>query len=208
MTEGWARAWGPVGLAMARLLGPQAEVVLHDARTDRILAIWQPMSGRVPGDPSYLGELDRLAANESGVYGPYEKLLPDGRRLSCVSAVITAADDTPELVLCVNLDRSPFDQAAELLAAFAAPVRDRPAALFEQDWAERINQVIGGHVRSRGRRVEQFDRADRVAVLAELDQHGVFAVRRSASQVAGALRVSRSTVYALLAQIRTEGVES
>jgi predicted transcriptional regulator YheO len=194
--------WSPVGQAVALLLGPYAEVVLHDAGRDRVLAIWNPMTSRAPGDPSLLGELDQLTPSAHDVYGPYEKQLADGRRLSSVSAVLRGEDGEPSAVLCVNLDRTPLDQAAALLAGFAAPTAPRPEALFEQDWTERVHQIIGSFVRTRGRPVERLRREDRLAVLAELDHAGVFEVRRAIPVVAAALRASRSTVYALLAELR------
>ena len=195
--------WSAVCQAVALLLGPYAEVVLHDAEQDRVLGIWNPMTTRAAGDPSLLGELDQLDPSAHDVYGPYEKLLADGRRLSSVSAVLRGPDGQPSAVLCVNLDRTPLEQAAALLAGFAAPTAPRPQALFEQDWSDRVHQIIGSFVRSRGRPVERLGREDRLAVLAELDQAGVFAVRRAVPVVASALRASRSTVYSLLAELRT-----
>ena len=35
----------PICDALARLLSPHAEVVLHDPATDEIVAIWNPLSG-------------------------------------------------------------------------------------------------------------------------------------------------------------------
>ncbi|WP_431676833.1 helix-turn-helix transcriptional regulator [Kitasatospora sp. KL5] len=201
-TDPRVRLWGPVCQAVALLLGPYAEVVLHDARRDRVLAIWNPHAGRAPGDPSLLGELDRLEPAAHDVYGPYEKLLADGRRLSSVSAVLRGEDGTPSAVLCVNLDRTPLDQAAAVLSRFAAPTAERPEPLFEQDWTERVQEIVGAFVRDRGRPVERLNRAERLAVLAELDRAGVFAVRRAVPVVATALKASRSTVYALLADLK------
>ncbi len=194
--------WSAVCRAVALLLGPYAEVVLHDAEQDRVLAIWNPMTTRRAGDPSLLGELDQLEPSADDVYGPYEKLLADGRRLSSVSAVLRDPAGRPSAVLCVNLDRTPLEQAAAVLAGFAAPTAPQPQALFEQDWPDRVHQIIGSFVRSRGRPVERLGREDRLAVLAELDQAGVFAVRRAVPVVASALRTSRSTVYSLLAELR------
>ncbi|MFI7611547.1 transcriptional regulator [Nonomuraea terrae] len=194
--------WAPVCGAVAALLAPHAEVILHDARRDRVLRVWNPLSRRATGDPSLLGELRRLDPTGDGVYGPYEKLLPDGRRLSSVSAVLRDPDGRPSAVLCVNLDRTPLDQAATLLAAFAAPTASRPEPLFEQDWTDRVHQVVGTYVRAHGRPAERLTRDDRLAVLAELDEAGVFAVRRAVPVVAAALRISRSTLYALLSDLR------
>ncbi|MER6917206.1 PAS domain-containing protein [Streptomyces sp. NPDC000594] len=198
------RQWEPVARAIALLLGPYAEVVLHDPETDRVLGIWNPTGSRRAGDPSYLGELAALDPAGRDVHGPYEKVLADGRRLSSVSAVLRAPDGHPSAVLCVNLDRTPLERAAALLSSFGAPTEHRPEPLFEQDWTERIQHVVGGWVRDHGRPVERFGRADRLAVVRLLDEAGVFAVRRAVPVVAGALGSSRSTVYALLAECRAE----
>jgi len=196
------RRWGAVCEAVALLLGPYAEVVLHDPDTDRVLAVWNPLTARAPGDPSALGDLDRLDPSVRDVYGPYEKLLADGRRLSSVSAVLREDDEWPSVVLCVNLDRTPLERAAAVLSAFGAPTTPRPEPLFEQDWSQRIAHAIGTHVRTSGRAVDRFTRADRLAVLRDLEQARVFTVRRAAPVVAEALRVSRSTVYGLLTELR------
>ncbi|GGU74632.1 hypothetical protein GCM10010211_45640 [Streptomyces albospinus] len=201
------RMWAPACQAVALLLGPYAEVVLHDPDTDRILAVWNPMSSRGPGDPSLLGELDALDPSARDVFGPYEKLLADGRRLSSVSAILRDAEGKASAVLCVNLDRTPLEQAAAALSAFGAPTVSRPEPLFEQDWSERVQHIVGAYVRECGRPVERLTRTDRLAVLARLDEAKVFAVRRATPVVARALRVSRSTLYGLLAELRASNAK-
>jgi D-arginine utilization repressor len=196
------RMWAPACRAVALLLAPYAEVVLHDPESNRILAVWNPVTSRGPGDPSLLGELDALDPSARDVFGPYEKLLADGRRLSSVSAVLRDADGKASAVLCVNLDRTPLERAAAVLSAFGAPATARPEPLFEQDWNERVQHIVGAYVRECGRPVERLTRQDRLAVLARLEEAKVFAVRRAAPVVAAALRVSRSTLYGLLAEVR------
>ncbi|TDD14317.1 hypothetical protein E1218_33245 [Kribbella turkmenica] len=194
----------PIGDALARLLSPHAEVVLHDPATDEVVAIWNPLSGRRPGDPSLLGELDELSTSGPDVYGPYPKVLPDGRRLSSVSAVMRDEDGTPAYVFCVNVDRTAFEEASRLLAAFAAPVAGQPRALFEHDWSETLNEIVAAYVRERGQPVERLSRDDRVELLGRLDAAGVLSQRRSVPTVARALRISRSALYQLLGQTRKE----
>lgn len=196
----------PVCEAIARLLSPHAEVVLHDPVTDEVVAIWNPLSRRTVGDPSLLGELDDLTPVGRDVYGPYPKSLPDGRRLSSVSAVIRDANGRAEAVLCVNVDRTAFDGAARILAAFAAPVGDQPAVLFERDWIEQLNGIVADFVRDRGAPVAQLSKQDRLDLVAQLDSVGVFGQRRSVPVVARAIGISRSAVYQLLAQSRKEPI--
>jgi predicted transcriptional regulator YheO len=189
----------PVCAAIARLLSPHAEVVLHDPRTDKVVGIWNALSGRSVGDPSLLGELGDL---QEDVYGPYPKSLADGRRLSSVSAVVRTEDGEPSVVLCVNVDRTAFDDAARLLAGFAAPTTGQPQALFDQDWTETLNSIVGDYVRSCGTPVDRLAKPDRLTLVTRLDAAGIFSQRRSVPAVAQAIRISRSAVYQLLAEVR------
>jgi len=194
----------PVCDAIARLLSPHAEVVLHDPATDQIVGIWNPLSERSVGDPSLLGELDELIETGQDVYGPYRKSLPNGRRLSSVSAVIRDESGKAEVVLCVNVDRTAFEDASRLLAAFAAPITGQPRVLFEHDWSETLNDIVAHFVRERGVAVERLTRTDRLEVLARLDSAGVLSQRRSVPVVARALRISRSALYQLLGEARKD----
>ena len=198
----------PVCEAIARLLSPHAEVVLHDPATDSVIAIWNPLSRRTVGDPSLLGELDELTPVGTDVYGPYPKSLPDGRRLSSVSAVIRDDEGRPEAVLCVNVDRSAFDAAARILAAFAAPVTMQPESLFARDWTEQLNETVAEFVRDKGTSLDRLSKQDRVDLVARLDALGVFEQRRAVPTVARAMDLSRSAVYQLLALTRKEPADA
>jgi predicted transcriptional regulator YheO len=55
--------------------------------------------------------------------------------------------------------------------------------------------------------VERLTRQDRLTVLGRLEEAGVFAVRRAVPAVAGALKISRSTLYSLLAEIRASNAK-
>ena len=203
-----ADRWAPVCEAIARLLSPHAEVVLHDPRSDVIAGIWNPMSGRRVGDASLLGELEGLRSAGRDVYGPYPKSLADGRRLSSVSAVVRDGSGNAELVLCVNVDRTAFDEAARVLASFAAPVSGQPQALFDRDWTETVNDIVGAYVRDTGTPLARLTRRDRLRLLAKLDAADIFSRRRSIPAVARALGISRSMTYQLLAEVRKEHTAS
>lgn len=187
--------------AFAALLQPHAEVVLHDLQVDRIVAIWNPVSGRAVGDPSLLDELPE-SWERLPVQGPYEKVLADGRQMSAVSAVVPDANGIARGLLCVNLDRSVFEHAADLLRSFASPAVPRPPELFRRDWREQIALAVDAECRRRGLVRERLGRADRREILAALEANGLLATRGAANHVARALGVSRATVYSLLREVR------
>lgn len=196
----WLGVYAPIAEAIARLFHPYAEVAIHDLAADRIVALWNPFSRRKVGDPALLSELPADIA-ERGVYGPYAKVLPDGRALTSVSAVLVDARGVPRGLMCVNFDRSPLDGVAELLARFAAPAASRPPELFSRDWREEIALVIDEACRDRQLRRDRLTREDRLVLVKAVADKGLFSTRQAAQHVALALGVSRATVYALLKEV-------
>jgi len=191
----------PVAEAVAALLHPHAEVVIHDLASDRIVKIWNAFSKRKPGDLSYIGhDPDLLDVADS--YGPYEKAHDDGSRLKSVSALLKAADGQRLGFLCINLDLSKLDVAVALLSAFGMPAQEPPEPLFRNDWRERINLEIRAFLQENGTSLKALDRADRIALLATLQAKGLFETRNAAPFVAEALGISRASVYGLLAAAR------
>jgi predicted transcriptional regulator YheO len=197
----WLAPLEPTCAAIAALLHPYAEVVVHDLGADRIVGIWNAFSGRRVGDPSLLSELPE-PLDGSLVLGPYAKVLSDGRGLTSVSAVVRESGDEPVGLLCVNLDRSPLDGAVEMLRAFAAPVTERPPELFDRDWREQIALVVDSQCRERGWRRDALRRPERLALVRALDARGLFATRNAAEHAGRALGVSRASIYALLKEAR------
>jgi len=188
--------------AVVALLQPFAEVAVHDVRRDRIVGIWNPISGRKVGDASLIAELPPHS-EDARVIGPYAKALADGRQITSVSVVLHNAKGAPRGLLCINLDRSPFDGMIDLLVRFAAPVEDRPAALFDKDWREQISLVVDEECRSRHLRRDRLTRPQRLELVRVLDDRGLFATRNAAAHAGVAIGVSRTTVYALLKEARS-----
>ncbi len=189
--------------AIAVLLHPHAEVVLHDLATNTVVGLWNPWPGRAVGESSLLEELPE-SWRERPVQGPYRKVMADGRELSSVSAVVHDADGRARGLLCINLDRTPLLDVAALLARVAAPVQARPPELFERDWREHIALAVDEHCREQGLHRDRLARDDRCAIVAHLDDRGLFATRSAAEHAARALGVSRATVYTLLKEVRNE----
>jgi len=193
----------PTCAAVAQLLNPYAEVVLHDIETDTIVGLWNCFSNRQIGDPSLLD--DTLSSFGDGQYvlGPYEKVTTDGRRLTSVSAAVSDAAGTTRGLLCVNIDKSPLDQVLSVLTTLAMPeVTARPSALFERDWREQIAMTVDSWCKERHLNRRALSRAQRLELVAELDQADLFATRHAAAHAAQALGVSRATVYSLLRDAR------
>jgi D-arginine utilization repressor len=184
--------------AIVALLHPYAEVVLHDVKRGRVAAIWNPFSKRKVGDSSLLGELPDHDHADS-VIGPYEKVGTDGHRITSITIRVAEGRG----LLCINLDRHPLDTAIDALSKFAAAIAPQPRELFEHDWREEISRIVDDWCRRHQRRREHLDRTERIALISELDNKGLFEMRSSSQFAAVALGISRSSFYSLLQEARS-----
>jgi predicted transcriptional regulator YheO len=191
---------------IAQLLHPHAEVVLHDLASGQIAKIWNPFSGRKPGDASDLDNIDPELAEEN-VVGPYEKASQKGTRLKSISAILRDRLKIARFLLCINLDVSHFDAAARLLQSFGATSESRPDWMFRQDIREQINLQIADYLKRNNLSIQSLDQAGRIALVAHLDASGAFQTRRAVDHIAVALALSRTTVYLLLRQAREPKAE-
>jgi predicted transcriptional regulator YheO len=205
-TPAWLLPSLPICEALAALLAPHGEIAVHDLATERVVAVWNPLAGRRVGEDSLLGDLPGAGtarADGDLVFGPYPRVLIDGRIVTSVSAVLTDADGRRRGLLCVNVDRSPLDRIAALATSLLAAPADRPAELFDGDWRERIALRVQELCLERGLTRDRLDRDHRLALVSTLDAEGLFAVRGAAELAARAVGVSRATVYALLKESRS-----
>lgn len=199
----WVSMLRPLCEGLARLLSPHAEVVLHDVATDTIVGIWNGFSSRKVGDPALLAELPVGPSSESGVFGPYEKVATDGRRITSVSIVLPDDAGHPLGVLCVNLDRSPMDNVIDVLRAMVTPATDDfPPALLDRDWREQIALTVDHWCKKNMVDRRKLVRAQRLQIIRVLDDADLFTTRHAAQHVSVALGVSRATVYSMLSEVR------
>ena len=201
----------PTAEAVAALLRPHAEVVIHDLGSGRIFHIVNAFSRRRVGDDALVDQEEEFGP-EDRVLGPYDKAAPDGRRLKSVTAVLYDAHRTAIGLLCINLDVSPLEDVLQQVQAFISPPGgiERPESLFRLDWRERINLFVRDHLQDLGRDLSALGRGERIELVQALARSGAFEGPKAADYVAGVLKVSRASVYNYLnaAQARPEGPEA
>jgi predicted transcriptional regulator YheO len=202
----------PVADAIAMLLQPYAEVVIHDVIKDVIVHIANPFSKRRVGDSSYLGlGGDQFDFEfETNVLGPYEKEGEDGQRIRSITAVLRDDEAQPIGILCINLDFSPvetaFESAFEVLNQLIRPgqVEARPEIIFREEWRELIKLEIRAFRLEKGLTQDSMNAQDRRDLMRRLDEKRLFYARKSVEQVASYLMISRATAYKDLNEIRKE----
>lgn len=189
------RTYHPVCDAIALILQPYAEVVLHDLSSETVSYIANNFSKRDLGEPSLLHEID-FKPNDRTI-GPYEKVNFDGRRLKSVSAVLRAPDDRAIAILCINIDVSHIQSAIQVLSAMSTVSIDqgKPAALFKEDWHERVNEYVHGWTTKRGLMIADLTRAQKRQLVRELAEDGAFSGKHAAAYISKILQMGRATVY-------------
>jgi predicted transcriptional regulator YheO len=195
----------PIADAIAAVLRPHAEVVIHDLAAGTIRHIANRISPRNPGDSS-LTDLEDIASLDQAVIGPYPKTNWDGRHLKSVTAVLRDARRKPIGLLCINVDISMFEALQSLSKDFLrfADTDSRPSALFRNDWREEVNDIVGQFLTDRGTTVAVMGIDDREALVRSLESRGLFDVRNASSYIAQLLGLSRATLYKTLKMVRDE----
>ena len=208
--ENTLSSYTPVADAIAKILHPYAEVVIHDIEKDIIVHIANPYSKREVGDTSYLGlgSDDSDFGLEMNVLGPYEKTGGDGQRIRSITAVLRNEAAKPLGILCINLDfstlESAFDSALVVLNGLIHPPGSEapPEVIFREEWQEQIKLEIRAFCREKGRTQESISTKERRELMRRIDQKRLFYARKSVEQVASLLKISRATAYKDLNQIR------
>ena len=168
----------PIADAIAMLLHPYAEVVIHDITKDIIVYIANPYSKRKVGDSSYLGLVGGESdfGLEKNVLGPYEKAGEDGQRVRSITAVLRNDEAQPIGILCINLDFSPletaFESAFEVLNGLIRPagIEARPEIIFHEEWRELIKLEIRAFRLEKGLTQDSMNAGERRELLRRLDK--------------------------------------
>jgi predicted transcriptional regulator YheO len=192
-------AYFPIGEAIAVLFHPLVEVVLHDLRSRRIVRIWNCRTDRRAGDLSQLNRPEDQFAESQTILGPYEKALPSQGRTKSITAGLRDGDGKLIGLLCINLDVTLIDQATAMLSGFAAAQMKRPEPIYRNDLPLHINYLVRDYSIRVNKPIDHLTKEERVELVAIVDRAGLFQARKSVELMANAMRISRASVYNLLA---------
>lgn len=192
----------PIAEGLSKLLHPYAEVVVHDAKTNRIAAIYNNHSQRVVGDDSLLDDLEGLQSGPS-VHGPFIKSSATGSAVKYVTHVLR--DEAGEVLglLCVNLDLAPWSMMQQHVSQFLSAADDSHEldTLFEDDWQEKLRTFIHNFLMERHLTKETLKREERIELVRALQEAGAFRAKNAMVFAARMIGVSRATLYNDLAKI-------
>ncbi len=186
--------------ALATLLDPFAEVVLHDWTTQTISHLSGKLSYRKVGDPSFIDDVEPHSG-QGPIFGPYRKTNPDGRQIKSISVLIRDERGDPVSLLCINVDISRFEAAQAALSHFISVPQATQKNPLADDWLETLNSFVAHWRIENGLPDAPLTVDNRHKLLSVLYGRGVFDRPKAVDAVAMAIKVSRATIYNDLKQV-------
>lgn len=128
-----------------------------------------------------------------------------GRHLRVATTVFRDGDGVPYAALRVSADLSQFELAHAWLGQLLQPLQQAGVVVAEPPEMDGLMQeIIRDAVRLAGKPLVLMNKQEKIAAVRTMQQRGLFIVKGGVEQAAGALGVSRYTIYNYLDALRQE----
>lgn len=214
------QAYIPLVKFLARFLGSNCEVVLHDVRNieKSIIAIENNhISGRIIGDPlKNLGRFFREQENPSADFIKPRITSDDkGRKRKTASYLIKDEDGDLIGLLCLNMDMTRFTELKELLDEYVlgpgikVQPEPQPATFVDEEEDHSIEDLTHSIIKDtiHGSPVppSRMNPEEKMEIVEKLNSRGVFLLRGALGEVANLLETSENSIYRYLSKITNNG---
>lgn len=199
---------------LAEVLGSNAEIVLHDVSDidKSIVAIRNNhISNRKVGDP---GTNLALKILKDGKYSNkdyitnYKGISENGKTLKSSTYFIRDPERRIIGMLCINMDHDKLIQFRNYLNGIIDfPLEDNEEKTIERfstSVEELAFESIDTAIKNFGISPERMAQDEKIQIIKELNNNGVFLLKGSVSEVASQLKVSEATIYRYLNIIKKE----
>lgn len=199
---------GPIRYAdgLARAVGPNCEVVVHDLRHPEksLIHVAGNVTSRSIGAPvtNIVLESIRKFGDDAPDLFNYRTQGPNGHVLRSSTLFIRSSGRIIG-ALCINLDMTVFEYARTALDETLSYESSDREERFGNTVKEVLDDLLAAVLDGQRVRPLHMTPEDRLRFVAALEDRGVFQIRGSVEEVAGRLNVSKFTVYGYLKQVRT-----
>jgi predicted transcriptional regulator YheO len=213
---------------LGELLGPTTEIVLHDTsdlNRSIVALVNGEITGRSVGGPAtdlVLRILKNQDYLERDYLANYLAESNTGGTFRSSTLFVRDADGAVIGMLCFNIDDRPLVQARDLLSLITSttgalkggaaarhdggPLVPQPVSPPAERLSTSVDELtlasVARIVAAQPVRPQQMTPKDKVSVVRELENAGVFLLKGAVAQVADALFTSEPTVYRYLKQVR------
>ncbi|MGI6694713.1 MAG: helix-turn-helix transcriptional regulator [Christensenellales bacterium] len=194
--------------ALAKMIadsfGANCEVAISnlDNTEHSVLAIYNgDITGRRVGSPLNPETRKRLKNGDGGISVNYRKNIKFNKKAIKSSTIVINAFGH-NISFCINVDCSDLETISSMLNSFLYMDEDKYDLIEkDQNLQPNIIEVVENEVRKLDKSNKTLTKADRCKIISNLQDAGIFNLRKSAVLVAEALGVSRYTVYNYLKEI-------
>ncbi len=198
---------------LADFLGEDVEVVLHDMTNleNSVVAIRNGhISGRGIGAPAtdlVLRILKNAKYDEYKYLTNYSGTSNNGKMLKSATYIIRNEKNKIVGTLCINMDVSKMQMMKnylDKLMSFNNPTDEVISEKLSHSSQDLTLHTINNVVNDFGVPPDRLDQDEKIAIVSELNDKGVFLIKGSVIHVAEALSVSVATVYRYLGKLKRE----
>ena len=188
---------------IAETFGSSCETLVHDMSisTHPILSIYNGhVSGRTVGSTmDILGNDTQL--NEDGLKTDFVNLYattPTGQQIK--SSTFHMIGEDYNLALGINFDYSSLIYANRILVDLMSADADLKSAMWHSG-DNRLGEIFDECLTAVGKPIFALNKADRLKIIALLNQRDAFSFRKSVPFISQRLGVSRYTIYKYLSEL-------
>ena len=198
---------------LSQMLGPRQEVILHDLRypDSSIIGICGAVTGRSVGGPitNYVLHTIRTFGNNAPDRINYRTETKDGTILR--SSTLFIRDNEGSIIGCLsfNCDVSDLQRAVDHLQSLfsfntviSPELSGTVEELFATDVSDMMKDMVKKVLNKQTKDPSDMHKAEKLKVVAELEENGIFHVKGAVEYVASCLHVSIPTVYNYLKTVR------
>ena len=191
---------------IAETFGSSCETLVHDMSVPNhpILSIYNShVSGRSVGSTQDITGITRNLDEEALVTDLVNMFAstPDGRQIK--SSTFHLIGEDYNLALGINFDYSSLVYANRVLVDLMSAQADLKSVLYQGD-SRQLAEVFDECLAAVGKPIHALTKADRMKVVALLEQEDAFSFKKAVPYVAKRLQVSRYTVYKYIGELAGE----
>lgn len=194
-----------IGEAIALTFGPNCEVCISDLDNpeEAVLYIYNGhVTGREVGSPLIQEAKIRVQNTDENVYLNYKKTIKKNGP-SLKSSTIVKKIGNRHIAFCINYDCSQLETVQYNLMQFLQTTSNQEDMdILGINTPSALVPIIEASIQAIHKPVKEFKKADRIAVVRDLDKKGILQIQNSIRLMADALGVSRYSIYNYIKEVR------
>jgi predicted transcriptional regulator YheO len=200
---------------LGEILGKNHEIVLHDLTNlnNSIIAIKNNHSGRNIGGPAtdlVLKIMNNKELQQRNFISNYKGYSKNGEKFRSSTFFIRDKGDNLIGMLCINSDLSSFDKLVDAVQSIISfnNIRefDLDSVSYSENLSSSIEELTKDSIESiinmKGVSPDRMTPEEKIEIVNELNQKGIFLLKGAVSEVAHHLKSSEASIYRYLSKIK------